>query len=165
MSNKKKEELNPLENYELSKIVAAPMQNAKLLKQLSPTLSETEDLPIYLTNPSRFTLLFLYQIFKHKGISFLFAGNQFNCLRYFPTQALNSMWKSRIKQILRPSRNASYGRKLLSNIFSGGLAGILSLAVVYPLDSYRTLYGIDVNGKYKSGEKKISWTQLYSGIY
>ena len=170
MAKKRKQQLTPLENFIftgsaaiLSKTVAAPMETAKLLKQLSPTLSETEDLPIYLANPSRITLLFLYHLFKNQGIFAFFSGNQYNILRYFPTQILNFAFKGRIRQMLRVPRNASYARKLASNILSGGLAGCISLAMVYPLDAYRTLYAIDVNGKYKSGEKKISISQLYSG--
>lgn len=168
---KAKQQLNVFENFAfngisacLSKTFAAPMESAKLLYQLSPTMSETDDIPIYLANPSRFALLFLYQLFKDKGVSFLFSGNGYNCLRYFPTQILNLLFKKRIKSVFKLRRNDGFIKRLAKNVCAGGVAGVLSLAFVYPLDAYRTLYGIDINGDYKSGRKRLSWSQLYSGL-
>ena len=162
-------QLSPLENFVLSgvaasasKIAAAPFETVKLLQQLSPTLSESEDLPIYLANPSNYTLLFLYQIIKNEGLSFLWNGTSYNILRYFPTQCLNLMFKERIKNTFRSRRNSSALTKLANNIAAGTLAGGLSLCFVYPIDTYRTLYG--VNGSYKNRQKNFSLTQLYSGI-
>ena len=162
--------LTPLENFCLSSLAAitsttaaAPFHTAKLLKQLSTTLSETDDFPLFLSNKSNYPLLLLYQLFKEKGFSSLFAGNGYGCLRYFPTQALNFILKERVKQYWRVSGNSGFWRKLYLNIMAGGTVGIISLAFVYPLDTYGTIAGIDIDGQYKSGQKKIAWSQLYAG--
>lgn len=67
-----------------------------------------------------------------------------NVLRYFPTQALNFMFKDFYKQYLERPRSAGFWPCLLGNMASGGAAGATSLIVVYPLDFARTRLAVDV---------------------
>ena len=66
------------------------------------------------------------------------SGNLANVLRYFPTQALNFAFKDTIKTAFATPKNAPDWQKFATNITSGGVAGTLSLTVVYSLDYART---------------------------
>lgn len=65
-------------------------------------------------------------------------GNLANCIRYFPTQALNFAFKDKIKIMFKQSKQDSYMVNFSKNIASGGCAGALSLCFVYSLDFART---------------------------
>ena len=73
-------------------------------------------------------------------------GNLANCIRYFPTQALNFAFKDKIKASVGVKKDAEQWKKFGSNILSGGLAGTLSLCVVYSLDFARTKLANDAKG-------------------
>ncbi len=77
-----------------------------------------------------------------------------NCLRYFPTQALNFAFKDKVKALFKPSKQDSYGLKFGKNIASGGAAGAMSLVFVYSLDYARTRLANDVKGAAKSGGER-----------
>lgn len=66
--------------------------------------------------------------------------------RYFPTQALNFAFNDQIKAIFKSSSEESYLKKVLKNIFSGGVAGALSSSLVYSLDYARTRLALDAKG-------------------
>ena len=61
-------------------------------------------------------------------------------LRYFPTQALNFAFKDTIKAAFKVQKDAPQYVKFGTNIASGGMAGSLSLTLVYSLDFARTRY-------------------------
>lgn len=65
-------------------------------------------------------------------------GNLANCIRYFPTQALNFAFKDQVKALFKPKKSDSYTAKFSKNIASGGAAGAMSLIFVYSLDYART---------------------------
>ena len=63
-----------------------------------------------------------------------FAGH-----RYFPTQFVNFAMKDRIKRLIpRFDPKVAFWKFFAANMASGGLAGAMSLMVVYPLDLART---------------------------
>jgi solute carrier family 25 (adenine nucleotide translocator) protein 4/5/6/31 len=66
------------------------------------------------------------------------SGNLANVLRYFPTQALNFAFKDTIKAVFKVQKDAPQYVKFGTNILSGGMAGSLSLTLVYSLDFART---------------------------
>ena len=76
------------------------------------------------------------------------VGNLANCIRYFPTQALNFAFKDKIKAGIysQLGKDASQAAKFGANIMSGGCAGTLSLCVVYSLDFARTKLANDAKG-------------------
>ena len=72
------------------------------------------------------------------GIFPFWRGNVANCIRYFPTQALNFAFKDKIKAMFKQNKADGYGVNFAKNIASGGVAGALSLCFVYSLDFART---------------------------
>ena len=47
-----------------------------------------------------------------EGFGSFWRGNLANCIRYFPTQALNFAFKDKIKAMFATPKDASYGEKL-----------------------------------------------------
>lgn len=82
-----------------------------------------------------------------------------NCLRYFPTQALNFAFKDQIKALFNAQKTDSYGTKFAKNIASGGMAGAMSLCFVYSLDYARTRLANDAKSG-KGGSKGGSERQF-----
>jgi solute carrier family 25 (adenine nucleotide translocator) protein 4/5/6/31 len=93
---------------------------------------------------------------KSEGIAGLWKSNFTNCLRYFPTQALNFAFKGQIKTVsaFKPSKADGYGLKTAKNIASGGLAGGGSLCFVYSLDYARTRLANDLKSTKKGGGER-----------
>lgn len=82
-------------------------------------------------------------------------GNLANCIRYFPTQALNFAFKDKIKAIFKASKTDSYAVGFGKNIASGGMAGALSLCFVYSLDYARTRLANDAKAGKKGGDRQF----------
>jgi len=95
-------------------------------------------------------------ILKNEGVAAFWRSNFTNCIRYFPTQALNFSFKGQVKNVgaLKPNKKDSYGTALGKNITAGGLAGTGSLAFVYSLDYARTRLANDMKGK--GGERQFT---------
>ncbi len=83
-------------------------------------------------------------------------GNLANCIRYFPTQALNFAFKDKVKALFKPSKADSYATKFSKNVASGGAAGALSLCFVYSLDYARTRLANDAKTGKKGGERQFN---------
>lgn len=94
-------------------------------------------------------------LFLSVGILPFWRGNLANCLRYFPTQALNFAFKDKIKAMFVMRKTDSYGVKFSKNIASGGAAGALSLCFVYSLDYARTRLANDVKHETKSTPRQF----------
>ena len=95
------------------------------------------------------------RVYSISGLLSFWRGNLANCIRYFPTQALNFAFKDQIKALFKSSQNESYTMKFSKNIASGGAAGALSLCFVYSLDYARTRLANDtLSGK--GGERQFS---------
>lgn len=83
-------------------------------------------------------------------------GNLANCIRYFPTQALNFAFKDQIKALFKPKKSDSYATKFSKNIASGGAAGAMSLLFVYSLDYARTRLANDAKSAGKGSERQFN---------
>lgn len=83
-------------------------------------------------------------------------GNLANCIRYFPTQALNFAFKDKIKAIFKQNKNDGYMINFTKNIASGGAAGAISLCFVYSLDYARTKLANDLKSSSKGGEREYN---------
>merc|ERR1719322_1135232 len=117
------------------------------------------------------------RILTEEGVLPLWRGNLANCLRYFPTQALNFAFKDKVKAMFNVPKDASYVKKFSANILSGGCAGSLSLLFVYSLDYARTRLANDAKGKggerqykglvdvYTKTLKSDGIVGLYRGLY
>ena len=159
---KKKTPLSPIENFSLSgaaavisKTVAAPIERVKLMIQNQDEMLKSGALK----EPYKGPIDCFRRVIAEEGIFPLWRGNAANCLRYFPTQALNFMFKERIKQQFKVRKDDGFGMKLGKNIAAGGSAGALSLLFVYSLDYARTRLANDVKSTKKAGGER-----QYSGL-
>jgi len=91
-----------------------------------------------------------------EGFIAFWKGNFANCVRYFPTQALNFAFKDKIKQAFKPKKTDPKLTVLGKNILSGGFAGSLSLLFVYSLDYTRTRLANDLKSAKKGGARQYS---------
>jgi len=94
------------------------------------------------------------RVSAEEGVPSLWRGNLANCLRYFPTQALNFAFKDKIKAQFKVTKQDSWGAKLGKNVASGGLAGAMSLTFVYSLDFARTRLANDAKSSKKGGGER-----------
>merc|ERR1711924_585840 len=85
------------------------------------------------------------RILKEQGAKRFWDGNFTNCIRYFPTQALDLAFKDTFKKMF-PKYNpkTEFAQFFGANLASGGLAAAGSLTIVYPLDYSRTRLASDV---------------------
>jgi len=154
---KKNVKLNAAEDFLLggiaaavSKTVAAPIERIKLLLQ-----NQGESAAAKAQGEYKGIMDCMVRVPKEQGIAAFWRGNMANVIRYFPTQALNFMFKERYKKLFKVQKDASFGMRMASNIASGGAAGATSLMVVYPLDFARTRLAVDVG---TGGQREFSGT-------
>jgi solute carrier family 25 (adenine nucleotide translocator) protein 4/5/6/31 len=157
MSGKKQQKLTPVENFALSgsaavisKTISAPIERVKLMIQNQDEMIKAGTLE----KPYKGPIDCFKRVIASEGVGPLWRGNVANCLRYFPTQALNFMFKDQIKALFKPSKDDSYGAKMGKNLASGGAAGALSLMFVYSLDYARTRLAADAKGSSKGGGER-----------
>jgi len=132
----------------VSKTAAAPIERIKLLVQNQDEMIRQGRLD----KPYKGVIDCTVRTVKNEGVYPLWRGNLANCLRYFPTQALNFAFKDKVKAAFNVQKDASYAKKFSANILSGGCAGSLSLLFVYSLDYARTRLANDAKGK--GGERQ-----------
>ena len=118
---------------------AAPVERIKLLLQ-----NQGESAAAKAQGEYTGIMDIIRRVPQEQGVASFWRGNLANCVRYFPTQALNFAFKERYKQFFKVSKDAPFAMRLGSNIASGGAAGATSLLVVYPLDFARTRLAVDV---------------------
>jgi len=136
----------------ISKTAAAPIERVKLLVQ-----NQDEMLKMgRLDKPYSGVIDCTMRTLKTEGVLPFWRGNLANCIRYFPTQALNFAFKDQIKAIFKSSKDDSYAKKFGKNIASGGAAGALSLCFVYSLDYARTRLANDTKSSKKGGERQFN---------
>ncbi|KAA0195753.1 Major ADP/ATP carrier of the mitochondrial inner membrane [Fasciolopsis buskii] len=135
------EELSFLETSVLSgtaaviaKTVSAPIERVKLMIQNQDEMMKQGRLD----RPYNGMIDCTVRTFKTEGVLPFWRGNVPNCIRYFPTQALNFAFKDKIKDLFHPSKQDTYGVAFYKNVASGGAAGAASLLFVYSLDYART---------------------------
>lgn len=159
---KKKTPLSPVENFALSgaaavisKTVAAPIERVKLMIQNQDEMLKSGALK----EPYKGPIDCFRRVIAEEGVMPLWRGNAANCLRYFPTQALNFMFKERIKQQFKVQKSDAAVVRLGKNVAAGGSAGALSLMFVYSLDYARTRLANDLKSTKKGGGDR-----QYSGL-
>lgn len=136
----------------VSKTAAAPIERIKLLVQNQDEMLKTGRLE----TPYKGVVDCFRRVISEEGIGPLWRGNLANCLRYFPTQALNFAFKDKIKAKFKVSKQDPWGTKFGKNIASGGIAGAMSLMFVYSLDYARTRLANDNKSAKKGGERQFS---------
>ncbi|KAK3580941.1 hypothetical protein CHS0354_006966 [Potamilus streckersoni] len=157
MSEEKKFKVSFIENFLLSGIAAAisktgaaPIERVKLLVQNQGEMLKTGRL----TDPYRGVIDCTIRTYKAEGILSFWRGNLVNCIRYFPTEALNFAFKDAIKDMFKKSKDDSYAMEFTKNVMSGGIAGGMSLSLVYSLDYARTRLANDLKSA-EGGERQF----------
>jgi solute carrier family 25 (adenine nucleotide translocator) protein 4/5/6/31 len=89
---------------------------------------------------------------KEQGIGAFWRGNLANCLRYFPTQAMNFAFKEKYQSIfVKPKEEVGFALWFLGFLAAGGAAGATALTVSYPLEYTYTRLAADVGGGHGHG--------------
>jgi len=156
---KKSNNLSFAENFMLSgaaavvsKTAAAPIERIKLLVQNQDEMIKQGRL----AEPYKGVIDCFRRTIADEGVGPLWRGNMANCLRYFPTQALNFAFKDKIKAQFKPSKSDPALTKLAKNVAAGGAAGAMSLTFVYSLDYARTRLANDNKSAKKGGERQFT---------
>lgn len=134
----------------ISKTAAAPIERVKLLVQNQAEMVKSGRLD----RPYNGVIDCTLRTMKNEGFVSFWRGNLANCIRYFPTQALNFAFKDKIKAMFDPKRGDSYALTFGKNIASGGAAGAMSLLFVYSLDYARTRLANDTKSSKKGGGER-----------
>jgi len=136
----------------ISKTAAAPIERVKLLVQNQGEMLKTGRLD----KPYSGVIDCTMRTFRSEGVIPFWRGNLANCIRYFPTQALNFAFKDKVKALFKASKDDPYTMKFGKNIASGGVAGAMSLVFVYSLDYCRTRLANDMKAGKKGGERQFN---------
>jgi len=136
----------------ISKTAAAPIERVKLLVQNQDEMLKSGRL----AEPYKGVIDCVKKTYVAEGVIPFWKGNLANCIRYFPTQALNFAFKDQIKALFKPTKLDSSAVAFSKNIASGGFAGSLSLCVVYSLDYCRTRLANDTKAAGKGGERQFN---------
>lgn len=136
----------------ISKTAAAPIERVKLLVQNQGEMLKAGRLD----KPYNGVVDCTVRTFRTEGILPFWRGNLANCIRYFPTQALNFAFKDKIKAMFVMRKTDPYMVNFSKNIASGGVAGALSLVFVYSLDYCRTRLANDAKAGKKGGERQFN---------
>lgn len=159
--NKKIIKLSFLEDFLLSgtaavtsKTIAAPIERLKMVKQNESELVKKG----ILQRPFTSLAECCQWILRNEGAAAFWKSNFTNCLRYFPTQALNFSLLPQYKKIeaLKPNKQDSFGKALTKNVAAGGLSGGTSLLVVYSLDYARTRLAADLKSEKGGGSREFT---------
>lgn len=126
----------------IGKTMVAPVERIKLLLQNQHIISSVDKKYIGIYDCGA-------QVVQREGFLSLWRGNLSNVLRYLPNQALNFAFKDTFKHWFHKyDKNKEFYKLLLANCAAGGIAGAVSLGIVYPLDFVRTRLATDnVNSK------------------
>jgi len=156
-SLKESDKLSFVENFVLSgaaaiiaKTTAAPIERVKLLVQNQDEMIKQGRL----SRPYGGVVDCTRRVISEEGFLALWRGNLANCIRYFPTQALNFAFKDQIKKAFKINKTDKYPTVLAKNVFSGGVAGAMSLSFVYSLDYARTRLANDAKTAGKGGGER-----------
>ncbi|XP_015920005.1 ADP/ATP translocase 2-like [Parasteatoda tepidariorum] len=125
----------------ISKTVAAPIERVKLILQVQYASQQ-------ITSSNRYKGMIdaFVRIPREQGFLSFWRGNLVNCIRFFPTQALNFALKDKYRYIFLEglNKNTQFWRYFAGNLAAGGAAGATTLFFVYPLDFARTRLSVDI---------------------
>jgi len=136
----------------ISKTAAAPIERIKLMVQNQDEMLKQGKI----TEPYKGVIDCTMKTFRSEGLLPFWRGNLANCIRYFPTQALNFAFKDKIKAMFKQKKTDPYMVNFGKNIASGGFAGAMSLCFVYSLDYARTKLANDTKSHAKDGKREFN---------
>lgn len=102
------------------------------------------------------------QVLRKEGIRYLWKGNFTNCVRIAPQIAVNFAVFEYSKKIIKTPY------KELDNLVSGALAGSISMATIYPLETVRSRLSLQTKKSHYNGiwncVQKMSIREMYGGL-
>jgi len=126
----------------ISKTCVAPIERVKLLLQVQDASTQMKGQGVKKYNGM---IDCFKRVHAEQGLLSFWRGNLANCIRYFPTQALNFAFKEKYQKIfIRHDKNTDFWKWFAGMLASGGAAGATGMCFVYPLDFARTRLGADV---------------------
>ncbi|KAI9470385.1 putative carrier protein [Coemansia mojavensis] len=121
----------------ISALVGAPLDRVKLILQAQQASQ--------IQTPYKGVINVFTRLPKEQGIFSLWRGNMANILRFYPVHLLNFTLNDKFKALVpKYNPNTDYSKFVASNLFVGGLTGLTSVFLVYPLDLVRTRMALDV---------------------
>lgn len=103
-------------------------------------------------------------VIKKEGIRYLWKGNLTNCMRVFPQFAAQYTTFENSKQHLFHNIKTP----IIQNFLSGGVAGMVSMISMYPLETIRTRISLQMNKSHYSGPinalRTLKIRELYRGL-
>ncbi|KAF6772527.1 hypothetical protein AHF37_07650 [Paragonimus kellicotti] len=136
----------------ISKTVSAPIERVKLMIQNQDEMMKQGRLD----KPYKGMIDCTIRTFQAEGVLPFWRGNVPNCIRYFPTQALNFAFKDNIRALFNPQKTDSHSVTFYKNVASGGAAGAGSLLFVYSLDYARTRLANDALAATKGSTREFN---------
>ncbi|KAK4458838.1 putative solute carrier [Cladorrhinum samala] len=155
--------------------IACPFELTKLSAQVSVLLADKKNCPragshaIAASYQNKGTLKTLGNIVKHRGIGGLYTGFRLHLLRDTLGTGTYFMTYESSKQLLTTFGGDGAHSNPFAVLVAGGLCGIVSWALIYPVDSAKSIYQRN-SLMYSKGEKvepvKIQFFQrnMYRGL-
>lgn len=104
----------------------------------------------------------MYKVIKIEGFKGLWKGNYTNCIRVFPQYAINYSIYKKTNKLLNNTNDNN-----LKNFASGITSGVISLAIIFPLETARTHLSLQSNNSNYNGIldvlKKVKF-KAYNGL-
>lgn len=137
----------------ISKTGAAPIERIKLLLQSQGEILKAGRM----STPYKGAMDCTLKTYATEGIISFWRGNVANCIRYFPTQALNFSLKNHIKAHLKRKHNrrTSELSQFSNNVAAGGIAGGSTMFFLYSLDYARTRLANDCRLSGNGGNRQF----------
>ncbi|CAN3355071.1 mitochondrial carrier protein Leu5p [Diutina catenulata] len=136
-----------------SRTVVSPFERAKILLQLQGPGGGTAYNGMFST---------IFKMYRDEGWRGWFRGNTLNCVRIFPYSAVQFACFEKCKQFLIAHRDvtgfvAAPGQlSAPERLLSGSVAGVVSVAVTYPLDLVRARITVQTANLQRLNKGKLS---------
>ncbi|KAL2155292.1 hypothetical protein VTH82DRAFT_33 [Thermothelomyces myriococcoides] len=156
-------------------VIACPFELTKLSAQVSVLLADKKNCPktgshaIAASYQNKGTFKTLGNIIKHRGFAGLYTGFRLHLMRDTLGTATYFMTYESSKQLLTAFGGDGTHSNPLAVLIAGGLCGIVSWALIYPVDSAKSIYQRN-SLMYSKGERvepvKIRFFQrnMYRGL-
>ncbi|KIN05555.1 hypothetical protein OIDMADRAFT_153815 [Oidiodendron maius Zn] len=144
-------------------LVACPFELTKLSAQVSVLMADRNNSSVSEPNLTRApassyatqgTLQTAKNIVKNQGVMGLYSGFRLHLLRDMLGTGIYFMTYESIKQTLTSYRGDKSPTNPFSVLFAGGLCGVASWALIYPIDSAKSIYQRNCLTSYQGGVVK-----------
>lgn len=154
-------------------LVCSPMELAKIRVQMQGEGVDNKKLRAHERNGLRYTGSFdcLWKIFRAKGVRGIFKGLTSTFVRETP--AFGSYFASydKLCRVMSPKFLETGEAGALTVLTAGGIAGVISWVVTYPIDVIKSRIQADISGKYSGNidcvvksYKAEGWRVFFQGI-